>query len=552
MKTRIREIAEIFEDKEFASRFPEVLNLDELNWNYFVTLHRSRKSKQKSPFIYQKEQKTNDGQLVAYPTAIAPLELLKVLPVVEYKDLLKEKSKYEASAQSVFLWLKKMHAGTGSTLVRNHYLANMKNIEEKDVILGAKGTDLFIKIHGQNLSLAEVQILQGAQLIKNGAVGSIAFHDIVSPDTKNAVSEIWNKSWDHVSHFGSTTQEFLPTLDQNLKLTINKMAPAGHAFAAMDALLAAGENGRRPTTSKQTLLGGIGNGEDLSSTPDPIMVGWMRENKIPIAMLTTDKTAMDLKGGQISLVKVKGESPYVTIIEQAQAKAVGQLELFEKIGLETKEPGRPAMFNTNVALFNYEVLVPEITRLIKDIGAQEFMKICAPDVIENWKIQKDKDAIERKYLQVEGAMGSTLLNLDRYWRMNFGEPLVHFINIDEINRTQFFSPIKTAFDFFMQFHSNRFSFDVKSLKSQNLRLGSLPQVSLEASDENYYQELQNILEIFKGTEILDLDKLEVQGKVDFSNSTLRGQIKIVNKTGKVFSLVENRKNILQNENLVIE
>ncbi len=60
-----------------------------------------------------------------------------------------------------FCGLKKMQAGTGSSIHRNKYLAYHFGIDEKDVEIGAKGTDLFVKLKsGDIVSLAEIQILQ--------------------------------------------------------------------------------------------------------------------------------------------------------------------------------------------------------------------------------------------------------------------------------------------------------------------------------------------------------------------------------------------------------
>jgi UDP-N-acetylglucosamine pyrophosphorylase len=239
------------------------------------------------------------------------------------------------------------------------------------------------------------------------------------------------------------------------------------------------------------------------------MVGWMAKERIPIVMITTDKTANDMKGGQIAIVRHRDGSHYVSIVEQAQAKETGQLELFEKTGLEVRRDNQTSFFNTNTALFNYEELVPKLKALVNKIGEEEFLRIVTPDLIENRKEQKDKDGISRKYLQLEGAMGSSLLNLDRFWRAHYQEPLVHFINVDHLHRTDFFSPIKSAFDFFMQFHSDRFRLLTDSMRLKNERPGSLPSVSLSdtRTSDKYYHDVQTVLECFQGTSILGLDVL---------------------------------------------
>src|SRR5690606_14642666 len=143
---------------------------------------------------------------------------------------------------------------------------------------------------------------------------------------------------------------------------------------------------------------------------------------------------------------------YVTILEAGQAEKAGQKALFEQIGLSIKERDQIAFFNTNMAIFNFGELAPRLQALVAEVGMQKFREIISPDLIRNGKTQTDTDGVQRRYTQLEGAMGSSLLNLDRYWRSRYGEPLVRFINVERESRTRFFSPIKTAFDFYMQFH----------------------------------------------------------------------------------------------------
>ena len=42
--------------------------------------------------------------------------------------------------------------------------------------------------------------------------------------------------------------------------------------------------------------------------------------QVPIAMVTTEKTGVDLQGGQIAIVDVPEGKRYITLIETAQAK----------------------------------------------------------------------------------------------------------------------------------------------------------------------------------------------------------------------------------------
>jgi len=92
-------------------------------------------------------------------------------------------------------------------------------------------------------------------------------------------------------------------------------------------------------------------------------------------------------------------------------------------------------------------------------------------------------------------MGSSLLNLDKFWREKYKKPLVHFINIDKLNRTRFFFSDKNAFDFFLQFFSDRFALNTKTMRLEDKRKGNLPIVMFT---DPYYNDVQNTLDAFKG------------------------------------------------------
>jgi hypothetical protein len=247
-------------------------------------------------------------------------------------------------------------------------------------------------------------------------------------------------------------------------------------------------------------------------------------------MITTDKTELDMKGGQISLVN-DNDGVHVTIIEKAQAEAAGELALFEQLGLRPHD--KKSFFNTNVAVINYDVISPLMVKLLEDVGEEEFFNIVSPDLIENVKKQKDTDGVLRKYVQLEGAMASSLLNLDKYWRKRYKHPIVHFVNVGRQNRTKFFSPVKTAFDFFIQFHSDRFMFDTNTMRQEDKRKGHLPLIELK---DEYYNDVKNVLESFNGVSTLSLDSLYIDGKVSMKGFVLSGKVEIINKSGNIVDL----------------
>src|ERR1700677_3375608 len=91
----------------------EFLQLDDVNWDYFQSLYSQK--------LNPKKEKLIIGQN-AFPTAIAAEKLLKRLPYVNYRDLLKDKSQYVSTAKKLALWIKKTHGGGGTSVIRDKYL----------------------------------------------------------------------------------------------------------------------------------------------------------------------------------------------------------------------------------------------------------------------------------------------------------------------------------------------------------------------------------------------------------------------------------------------
>lgn len=475
------------------------MNLKEIITNpversYFEGLLSKLSEKQTSLVIDTNENKTG-----VFPTAIAPSHLTKHLPWRSYEDIKKNYSSSEKSPAS--LWLRKMHGGIGSSIKRNDYIK--KYGREK---IGAKGTDLFINTSHGPISIAEAQLIQAEK--KTTSFNKVIFQDILNEEVKELFDGIWKKvSPKNVIKFDPLVQSNVPTLDSNKELTLERRAPAGHGLFGYEILHSIFDESKKP--SEKNLICCIGNGEDLSSTPDKSVANWMIEEEVPICMVTTTKTRNDMKGGQIALWDKKEEGVFLTIIEKAQAEEAGQLELFSEIGLRDEDAD--AFFNTNLVLLNIDVL----TKLFEGIDKDELLAESLPDLIQNKKKQDGKE-----FIQLEGAMGSVFLNLDNYWRRKFKKPLIHIMNVSKENRTRFFSPIKSAFDYFMQFHSDRFTFNEETFHLINNKPGTLPRVTLPDD----YKDISVVLEKFEDSKLLDLEVLNVSQLTDFKGKNLQGQV----------------------------
>ena len=336
----------------------------------------------------------------------------------------------------------KMQAGLGTSVERFDLI---KKVQGRDH-LGAKGTDLYFEVLNTERSIAEIQLLQAYALAKMNYYKEVCYQSLVNEETQQAVEQIWHEeSPEKKTYLELFIQEKslnkgidlfqkrMPTLTEDGELTHERMAPAGHGFLGFLEIIDIFEN------DQDKILTTIGNGEDLNSTPDLKIMDWIAKENIPVVMMTTTKTEVDKKGGQISLVK--GEHPtYVTIIEKAQAESSKQLEYFEELGL--REGDRDSLFNTNIVIINKFALKKIFNKYLRNISIDEFIKNIAPDVILNVKEQNGKN-----FTQLESALGSVMLNLDKYMRLKFNHPVVSFLNLNKSDRERFFMPIKKRQDY---------------------------------------------------------------------------------------------------------
>jgi hypothetical protein len=550
------------------------LGLDSINYKYLEVLFnaykasKESKSAESSSVLLIADRSDLDANRInsnmVVPTAVASSQLMRTIPVTQYSHVKSQKENYEVHSKKTRFWVKKLMAGTGSGIVRIEFLKEIySRLGKKGPIkIGSKGTDLHaeVEINGQVhlLSIAELQILQ--LLVQSDQFKQVIFHDVVSNETVDSISATWNR---HDQLFGGksllqlatekgesrtqpTVQFHIPTVGPDGKLTKERTAPAGHGLFAIEAIDAALQNKLPKSDKEDSLIGVIGNGEDLMSTPSADIVGWMSKDKSPIVMVTTEKTDLDRQGGQIAIGFNSKGLGYVTIVEKAQAESASkngypdQLDLFFKLGLR---PGdEKAMFNTNMVLLNFKVLQPKLRQLADRVGGNDkLLALIAPDLIKNPKKQTDANGNSKVFEQLEGAMGSVILKLDRVYRENFnGEPLVHFLNIGKEDRTQFFAPIKSAFDFFMQFYSDRFKVDALAFKIVDQRPGSIPKVTL---NDDFYKEAANVLKAFKDTKIIGLDELQIDGVVTVSGLELVGTVKVINKSGLPVNLTTTLQNL---------
>lgn len=419
-----------------AKKYKDQFSKDciEINTIYFESLYKKFQNKETLDIVMFDGK--NDSHVIPLP--IATKEDLKHVTIQDYEDLPESVSK---KLQDYTLNICKMQAGLGTSVERLDLLEKYSDRKT----LGAKGTDLFVEYQGQMLSIAEIQLLYAEDKLKQKQIGHIKFVNLVNSETAYAVDEIWDKkhpfkdqtyaevfSSPDLSREENIHQLMMPTINSNKELTFEREAPAGHAFLGFYQLVNLFRCNNVPSE-----ITCIGNGEDLKSNPDPKILSWLVENNIPLVMITTTKLEKDKKGGQLALVKEN--APYMAIVEKAQAEKADQLEYFQELGL--RQSDNRSLFNTNIVLINKKALKEFFNKYL-DVSESEFLDILTPDLIKNKKEQDGKE-----FIQLEGAIGSTLLNLDKYFRVKFEKDLVHFLNLAPENREKFFLPIKKREDF---------------------------------------------------------------------------------------------------------
>ncbi|MFA5092972.1 MAG: NAD-glutamate dehydrogenase domain-containing protein [Candidatus Omnitrophota bacterium] len=482
--------------------------------------------------------------------------------------------------------------------------------ENNKIALGAKGTDLAydIELNGEHFkaSVAEIKLLHILSITQQ--FGKVTFQPLVNTDSAPSYEALLNSTYlldkadknktdkrtyrQVLAEYGITldkTNEFLyqanlPIIEYDTNKLTNKFpTPGGHGQWGV-MLLSEAKDIELPKDGK-TLIRAFYNGDGIANFPDAAILGWMAKKKIGIVMISTTKAGLDKKGGQIGIQILPDGSTRVQMLELAQAKKIGKAheQLFAAIGLPgvdtvegvdaqgnpytyTNEAGAQ-YFNTNIALINYSVLSPIFKSILeiktKDIdfegekltGAELLERIVSPDLIENVKTREDG----KNYTQLEGAIGSALLNCNAFFSATkdprikkilsdvIGDnKLLRIVNVDASQRTKFFTPIKSAFDYWFQNYSDYYKMDTQNWTLVDAREGEEPpQVDIisykldkdgKKVDDKFYSDVQNIINSFAKASTIELKSLNIEGQIKAENAILKGNIKIVSSFPGIIDL----------------
>ncbi|MBU4376846.1 MAG: hypothetical protein KKD29_05130, partial [Candidatus Omnitrophica bacterium] len=258
-------------------------------------------------------------------------------------------------------------------------------------------------------------------------------------------------------------------------------------------------------------------------------------------MITTEKTGIDLKGGQIGIEISADGKVALQIMELGTAEANGQKDLFSNMGLPGGEgqAGRQ-YFNTNTLLINESVLKSFLEELIALVGKERFIDIITPNLIT-----KDQSKNGKDFTKLEGTISSVLINLNAFLAKtddtrirqlmdNFGiEKLLYIVNTSKEERSDFFTPVKLAWDFWLQAYSDQYTLDTTNWVLTDNNPSLIPSFELT---NGYYKEVKNCIDAFGNASTVALDKLTINGIVNLKDSVLIGNVVIGNMTGSTVDL----------------
>ncbi len=527
-----------------------------------------------------------------------PSALLPDFNAVNYRRTIAGKPKYLARAQGATLVANPLDAGKGTSFKREETLERLHPFGRQRI--GAKSQDSYfedVEVDGfdaqgnrvkvrENISVLEMKVLHYLYLAGQGIYKNIILEEFVSPDSRGPINEFLDSPylWDRVDQRTTSRRTYrqvialvqglelakewpeqrnLPTIDAATRDFIvtndpNAFVPGGHGFLANTSLKAMATTAPQSPDQIRVLY----NGDGTNNFVPGDVVGWMLAERIPIVMLTTTKMGLDKKGGLIGDEVLADGKRVPQMFETAQAERTGQKELFSEMGLSVGTPGTQ-LFNTNVAVANESLLHSFLADLMAIVGEEKFAAITTPDLITSPKTKKI-DGNDVNVFQLEGAMGSALLNLNKYLMTlpdtefagkiqqlmrHYGiTRLVHFVNFDPADRPLVFTPEKYTYDHYLYAATDLFEVDLitGSLIFKGDPNRPLPGLELHP----YYQDLENDYRAFgysgKGQRlsIRGLNSLTIRRRVHLPHSIVTGHVILdgdpEDKNEKVIDLTDKR------------
>ena len=495
-----------------------------------------------------------------------------------------------------------LDGGTGVNMNRREH--KRKALNDPTVEMGSKSTDLFFdfELVGKdkkeapkkvNVKLSVMEFRNLKRIMNLDFYKGIHFSEFVSDETLPSLLDFLNNQivvWDRIDETIPKAQKrtwgqylvemgikgidkrsvmvkgrmkelfypfevtgVFPNIDAKNKTQITraKITHGGHGYFGVFALLKRTlelyETHRKAIDRGESVMISIANGDGPNNTVTREMMGSVVESQAGLVMVTTEKTTQDKKGGQLGKTAV-GSVSYMDIFEVGQIPKTDQTaaSLFQEMGLRVSDSIQD--FNTNTIIINVGVVAPMLAELRDILGSEdEFFNFMMPSNIPN--PQKDENKIIVG-LAMEGAMGSALLNLvknmatskdvriNALWERNQG--FFKLARVEKDYRSDFFTPNKTAIDFWQMALSDHFErkleqkedgkFDI-SLK--NTRPGHFTTYKFEEQSEDWYNNVSHLEIAFGKMSTHNLDELQIRGRpVLIPDTILEGDVRIVNNSAR--------------------
>ncbi|MFH1362684.1 MAG: metallophosphoesterase, partial [Candidatus Omnitrophota bacterium] len=559
--------------------------LDELSREYFKTLYHRYQNFDQKPLIID----TGDNGGNFLPSALlTEQQRQELLGVKDYTQVRAEIEK-DTQRPDYELQLNSLDGGLGTNVGRGAYIKEKFGRDPKD--LGAKGTDLsfegVISVGGKDylISVAEVKLLRLIKEVKEGQYGRrVTFEPILSNDEGNASKPSYdallgkpylpdllgNRS--EVRTYAQVLKELgvilseriagvYPSLDIDTKQPTYKRPGNGSHGEWGFKLLSESLESKHNSDTQRVI--GFYNGDGTNNFPDRYIIEWILKHNVPLVMISTTKTGIDYKGGQIGVERLSDGRYRIRMLEHGSTldgkKPTGQTKIFEQMGLAGgKGEVNKQYFNCNILGINDGL----VARLLKDLLQEVFegdlaklQAIIAPDLIPSVKKGPDR----KDYIQLEGPVGTCLINLHNYFVLNKDNPkvkaiierhhiedgkILRIINVDAKDRTNFFTPIKFATDHWLQAYSDYYRLNTDTWMLEDTQAGRTP--PLFELEDSYYKDVSNVYEAFGQARVTGLKSLTIKGKpVKLTDAVLEGEVEIENRTQEkvdLNSLFEDKSN----------
>ena len=304
-------------------------------------------------------------------------------------------------------------------------------------------------------------------------------------------------------------QEGFPKISQETLLPIHtgdpdtELAPGGHGQILFE--LYSSQYLRKLENHGVNVLV-IGNADGKQARPHPAVVAKIVKDNIPAALISTDRTPIDSKGGIFAV-----DDGRLTIIERGQVDEP-QLPLFQSIGLQ--EGDAPQPFNTNTIYVNVPAFLETLEGIEKTRGREAVLQMLMPTTIAN----KKKVLLGGEEVPVyilEGAIASVVLKF----------PGVKIFNASAKDRWTQFTPVKKPEDVVYLYYSDVFTVNALSGELRPLIHDPIPP-EIALGGWKGWGNLQDTLDAFGRPSMKDLKSLSISGAVFPKNAVFRGRVRI--------------------------